>query len=141
MLVGTYYHSLESKGRFSLPKAFRTESESWVLTSGLDGCLFIFREQDFASEVEKLSRLSYLRSDNRAVVRLIAGNASVQQADNLGRLTIPPHLQKQAGLDKQLVIVGSLNRIEVWDSERYNEMMDELEKSAETRAEAITLES
>lgn len=140
MLVGTYYHSLETKGRFSLPKAFRGETKDWVLTTGLDGCLFAFKAEDFNTEVAKLQKLSYFQADNRAVVRHLVGNACPQSTDNLGRLSIPANLQAAANLSKQIVIVGAITHVEIWDSERYREMMDKLESTVEDRAEMINLE-
>ena len=140
MLVGTYYHTLEAKGRFSLPKVFRQDTTAWVLTSGLDGCLYVFRQSDFDAQVEKLAQLSYFQAKNRALVRHLAGNASPQITDQLGRLTVPTQLIAYAALKKQIVVVGQLNHLEVWDAERYREMMDRLEQTVEDAAEQVTLE-
>ena len=139
MLVGTYYHTLEAKGRFSLPKAFRSESPSWVLTAGFDGCLYAYRASDFENEVAKMQKLSYFPADHRAVVRHLVGTASPQTTDNLGRLTVPTNLQALAGLHKKLVIVGQLSHLEIWDADRYRDMMDRLEMNVEERAELVSL--
>ena len=139
MLVGTYYHTLESKGRFSLPKAFRNEATDWVLTAGLDGCLFIFKKQDFETEAAKLVQLSYLHSDHRAIIRHFAASACEQQTDSLGRLSIPASLQKLANLKKDLVVVGALTRIEIWDRDRYSELFDKLAQTIEEKSEKIAV--
>ena len=139
MLVGTYYHTLESKGRFSLPKAFRNEATDWVLTAGLDGCLSIFKQDEFEQEASRLVQLSYLQADHRAIIRHFAANASQQQPDSLGRLTIPAHLQELAGLKKKLVIVGALTHIEIWDEERYRRLFDNLALTIEEKSEKIAV--
>ncbi|MBQ6438071.1 cell division/cell wall cluster transcriptional repressor MraZ [bacterium] len=102
MLVGTFYHTLEAKGRFSLPKTFRAEATSWVLTSGLDGCIFIFKQEEFDVQAAKLAEMSYLKADHRALIRHFAASASIQAPDEQGRLLIPENLQKMAGLSKNL---------------------------------------
>ncbi len=137
MFVGTYYNKLEAKGRFTLPKAFRQDTTDWILTSGLDGCLFIFRQQDFAQEAQKLEQLSYYQADHRALIRHLAGNANEQRTDQLGRLLLPEALQSYAGISKNIVIVGALSRIEIWDQERYHQLLDKLNKNIETQAEKV----
>ena len=137
MLVGTYYHTLEAKGRFSLPKVFRGETHEWVLTTGLDGCLYAFKAEDFNAEAAKLQSLSYFQAKNRAVVRHLVGNASPQTTDNVGRLTIPTALQAAADLHKQIVVVGALTHLEIWDVDRYHQMMDKLEATVEQQAEQV----
>lgn len=139
MFVGTYYNKLEAKGRFTLPKAFRQDTTDWILTAGLDGCLFIFRQQEFAQEAQKLEQLSYYQADHRALIRHLANNASEQTVDQLGRLLIPESLKEAAGISKNIVIVGSLSRIEVWDQERYHALTDKLNNSIEAQAEKVTL--
>ena len=141
MFVGTYYNKLEAKGRLTLPKAFRQDTTDWILTSGLDGCLFIFREQEFAQEAKKLEQLSYYQADHRALIRHLAGNASQQSLDQLGRLLLPEALKEYAGISKNIVIVGSLSRIEVWDLDRYHQLLDKLNSSVEASAEKVVFPS
>lgn len=139
MFVGTYYNKLEAKGRFTLPKAFRQDTTDWILTAGLDGCLFIFRQQEFVQEAQKLEQLSYYQADHRALIRHLANNASEQTVDQLGRLLIPESLKETAGINKNIVIVGSLSRIEIWDQERYHALLDKLNSSIEVQAEKVIL--
>lgn len=139
MFVGTFYHTLESKGRFSLPKSFRGNGANWVLTAGLDGCLFVFESKTFEQEQQKYQQLSYLKADHRAIIRHFAGNASWQEIDSLGRLTISEHLKQYAGLNKQLVIVGALNHLEVWAQERYHQLFDSLTEKVEDISERVSL--
>ncbi len=137
MFVGTYYNKLEAKGRFTLPKSFRQDTTNWILTSGLDGCLYIFREQDFAVEAQKLQQLSYYQADHRAVIRHLAGNANAQALDNLGRLLLPENLQQLAQITKELVIIGSLTRIEVWDRDRYHQYLEQTLPQLEEKSENL----
>lgn len=127
MFTGTFYHSLEGKGRFSLPKNFRQTAQDWVLTAGLDGCLFIFEKKQWEIEAEKLQQLSYYQAEHRALIRHLAAHASIQQTDSLGRLSVPADLKQLADLKKNLVIVGVLDRIEVWDTDRYHQLFDKLD--------------
>jgi MraZ protein len=140
MLVGTYYHTLESKGRFSLPRAFRSESDSWVVTAGLDGCIFIFQPAQWESEAKQLTELSYYQADHRALIRHFAAHASQQQPDNLGRLTLSEDLRRYGELDRQLVIVGALTRIEVWDQAKYERFFDNLAQTVETKSEQVLVD-
>ncbi len=135
MFVGTYYNKLEAKGRLTLPKAFRQDTKDWVLTPGLDGCLFIFKASEFALEVQKLSKLSYYKADHRALIRHLANGANEQETDLAGRLLLPASLKEYAGISKEMVVVGSLSRIEVWDRERYHQLLDKLKTQAEKAAE------
>ncbi len=139
MYVGTYYHTLESKGRLSLPKSFRQQQSDWVLTAGLDGCIFVFAQKQFESEVAKLTELSYYKADHRAIIRHLASHAQEQKPDAQGRITISPDLQKYAQLKKQVVVVGSLTRIEIWDAERYHQLFDNLAQTVEISSEKIDL--
>ena len=137
MLIGTFYHSLEAKGRFSLPKAFRDASDAWVITAGLDGCLFVFKKSDFEAQATQLASLSYYKADHRQLIRHFAAHASEQQTDNLGRLSISDDLQKMAKLQKNIVIVGALTHLEVWDQERYHTWLDQQEGSVEESSERL----
>jgi MraZ protein len=139
MFVGTFYHTLESKGRFSLPKTFRGNASNWVLTAGLDGCLFIFPESEFHREAEKLASLSYSQADHRALIRHFASHASLQAPDELGRLTLTPDLRQLAGLGKKLVIIGALTRIEVWGLDQYHQFFDNLATTVTQSSEKINL--
>lgn len=139
MFVGTFYHSLESKGRFSLPKAFRGRAANWVLTAGLDGCLFVFPKETFQAEASKYATLSYLKADHRALIRHLASNASWQKIDNLGRLTVNDNLKNYAGLTKQVVVVGALTRIELWSPERYHRFFNSLTENIEKTSEKIVM--
>jgi MraZ protein len=135
MLIGKFYHNLEGNGRISLPKKFRQASKSWIITRGLDGCLFLLKKENFQSELEKIDEVGFSKKANRDLVRLMANEASELMADANGRINLPDYLIDFAQLKKSVVIVGSINRLEIWDQERYHQYLDQLEDKAETIAE------
>ena len=137
MFIGRFYHKLESKGRVSLPKLFRSQEKNWIATRGLDGGLFLFKEKDFDKEISQLSERSFTRKDNRDFLRLMSNDANQISVDNNGRVLLPEYLTKFAKLKKNLVIVGSYSRVEIWDQELYHQYIDSLEKRAEQVSERI----
>ncbi|NMA29618.1 MAG: division/cell wall cluster transcriptional repressor MraZ [Candidatus Pacebacteria bacterium] len=135
MLIGKFYHNLEGNGRISLPKRFRNISKSWIVTRGLDGCLFLLKEENFQNELNKITKLGFSKKANRDLVRLMTNEAKELTPDKNGRINLPDYLIDFAQLKKSLVIVGSLNRLEIWDQERYHQYLDQLESKAEDIAE------
>lgn len=135
MLIGKFYHNLEGNGRISLPKKFRQTSKSWVITRGLDGCLFLLKKENFQNELNKIDEVGFSKKANRDLVRLMTNEATELVADANGRINLPAYLIDYAQLKKSVVIVGSLNRLEIWDQDRYHHYLDQLESQAETIAE------
>ncbi len=140
MFLGKFYYKLQDKDRISLPKKFRQETNEWIVTRGLDGCLFIFNQDNFEQEINKLAQRSFTKKANRDLVRIMANEAKEIQADANGRVHLPKYLIEFAQLDKDLVIVGSYNRIEVWDQAKYHQYVDQLEDKAETIAEQVNVQ-
>jgi MraZ protein len=126
---------LEGNGRISLPKKFRQTSKSWVITRGLDGCLFLLKKENFQNELNKIDEVGFSKKANRDLVRLMTNEATELVADANGRINLPAYLIDYAQLKKSVVIVGSLNRLEIWDQDRYHHYLDQLESKAETIAE------
>ncbi|MBP7774401.1 division/cell wall cluster transcriptional repressor MraZ [Candidatus Woesebacteria bacterium] len=135
MLIGKYYHTIESAGRVSLPKPFRSFSKQWVVTRGFDGCLFLLPEDHFTEELEKINQRSFTQKDTRDLVRLLANEAQTVTPDKLGRVQLPEYLIKYAHLDKHVVLVGSVTRVELWERETYHAYIHQLEPHAEELAE------
>lgn len=138
MLVGTYYHTLEDNGRISLPRSFRSKQTDWVVTRGLDGCLFLLSADKFTAELEQITKRSFTNKDTRDLTRLFANEAQEVTPDKTGRVQLPEYLITFAGLTKNVVIVGSVSRIEIWDRDRYHAYISELEPQAEALAERFT---
>ncbi|MBD3279744.1 MAG: division/cell wall cluster transcriptional repressor MraZ [Candidatus Pacebacteria bacterium] len=137
MFIGKYYHKLEAKGRLSLPKKFRDQASDWVITRGLDGCLFIFTTVDLKDQIRDLTSRTLTKKAHRDLARIMANEATVIKPDNNGRVQLPEYLIKFAQLNKEIVVVGSYNRLEIWNQQRYHQYVDQLEKQAEAIAETI----
>ena len=137
MFIGRYYHTIEEKGRVSLPKPFRELEKQWVITRGLDGGLFLFPKTSFQDQVKALNQLGFTKKAHRDFVRLLTNDAEAVEADSQGRIFVPEFLRASAQLTKQVVLVGSFERVEIWDVERYHAYLDTLEGQAEAIAEQI----
>lgn len=138
MLIGRYYHNLETARRISLPAKFRKESKDWVVTRGFDGCLFVFKKDDFIKQIKQLSARTFTRKDYRDLIRLMTNEASEVKNDSLGRMQLPEYLTQFANLTKEIVVVGSFDYVEIWDREKYHQYMKKNEQEAEKIAERTT---
>lgn len=141
MFIGHYYHSIEAKGRLAIPVSFREELTSGgVVTWGLDGCLFLFPNSYWQKFSEKLASLSLTNQTARNLTRLLVQSASELDLDSQGRTLIPEHLRKQANLKKQVVVAGSLNRIEIWDQETYHTHLELIAQTINQSPDLINLD-
>lgn len=136
MFIGKYYHKLEPSGRVMIPKDFR-KAESFVITRGLDGSLFLFQAEDFELEIQKLSARSFTKKINRDFIRLMTNEAHNLVPDKNGRVQLPVYLTDLAGFSKDIVFVGSMNRIEIWDQQTYHKYLAQIEANAENIAEQL----
>lgn len=128
MFIGTYYHTLESQNRISVPKAFRTDlTHGSIITQGMDGCLFIFASEAWSLFLDKLQSLPLTSKAARDFLRLMTYNAAPVEVDKLGRTKLPDNLIKLAGLNKDVVFAGALTRVEVWAKDRYHAYVESLE--------------
>ena len=145
MLIGEYKHNLDPKKRLAIPSKFRKElgeglpagQAGAVLTKGLDGCLFIFPLKNWAPFAEMLGGLSIGKQDTRSFARLFLSGAVDVEFDSLGRILIPDNLKKYANFNKEVVIAGLFNRLEIWDEEKWNVYKDNLEKNSDKIAEKL----
>jgi MraZ protein len=140
MFIGRYYHTVDDKGRVSLPKALReeeTQNTDWVITRGLDGGLFLFTQSTFKTRLAELANRTFTRKRDRDFVRYMTNDAYRVSCDSHGRVLLPEYLRKFAQVSKDVVIVGSFEYIEVWDVEQYHQYLDALETEGEQLAESI----
>jgi MraZ protein len=137
MFIGRYYHTLEEKNRVSLPKKFRDQETNWIVTRGLDGGLFLFVQAEFEDRLRELHTRSFTKKDYRDFIRLLANDAQEVSVDRNGRITLPEYLKTFAHLSKEVVIVGSFSRVEIWDMETYHAYIDQIENRAEEIAEHL----
>ena len=138
MLLGEYKHSLDGKGRVAIPAKFREKLETGaIVTRGLDNCLFLFAEAEWKVLAEKLVALPLAQANSRAFVRLMLSGAMDVEFDNQGRILIPDYLRKYAGIQKEVVVAGLYNRIEMWDASTWERYKQKTEGASEEIAEKL----
>ena len=109
MLMGEYAHTIDAKGRVILPADFRAElGESFVITKGLDNCLFVYGQEEWASLSAKLRELPLAKSEARAFVRFFFSGARQLECDRQGRFLVPGNLRQYALLEKDVVLIGKI---------------------------------
>lgn len=120
MFIGEYCHTIDTKGRVSVPAKFREElGESFILTKGLDNCLFIYSMDEWVLLQNKLKQLPLTNKDARAFVRFFFSGATECQLDSQGRIRITNNLRDHASLQKDAVIIGVGTRVEIWSSDEW----------------------
>ena len=125
MFKGEYNHTIDPKGRLIIPSRFRELlGEEFVITKGLDGCLSIYPQKEWESFEEKLRALPLTNKNARTLTRFFVAGACTCELDKQGRILVPQTLREFAGLDKDVVLAGNLNRIEVWSKEAWAKNCD-----------------
>lgn len=120
MLMGEYQNSIDSKSRMIVPAKFRDELQyKCVLTKGLDSCLYIYPMSEWTKFQQKLDKLPISDAKARAFVRYFYASAVEGEMDKQGRLTIPQSLRNYANIEKELVTIGVLNKVEIWSKQAY----------------------
>jgi MraZ protein len=138
MFIGEYEHNLDEKNRISLPKAFRTSfGKKFVMTRGLDNCLFAYPKSAWEKVASKLQELSFAQTDTRGFNRFMLSGAAEVDVDAAGRILIPEHQRNFAGLKKHVVFAGVSDRVEMWDAARWMSYKAKIEKNAERMAEKL----
>lgn len=137
MLLGKFYHTLEANGRLSLPKKLRDTHTEWVVTRGLDGGLFLIGSKQFAQELDSIAQRTLTHQAHRDFIRLLTNEAVEVKPDSIGRVQLPEYLIQFAQLKKEIVIVGSLTRVEIWDRDRYHQYIGSQESRANELADTI----
>ena len=125
MFMGEYNHTIDAKGRLIIPSRFRDElGENFVLTRGLDGCLSIYSQESWKAFEQKLASLPLASKEARTFTRFFVSGATPCELDRQGRILVPATLREYAGLEKDVILAGNLDRIEVWSKERWTENND-----------------
>lgn len=120
MFMGEYNHTIDAKGRLIVPSKFRESlGDEFVVTKGLDGCLFVYDNQEWTAFEEKLKTLPLTNKEARQFVRFFLAGAASLEVDKQGRILLPANLREFAGLEKDAVLIGVASRIEIWSKERY----------------------
>ncbi|MDR3179067.1 MAG: division/cell wall cluster transcriptional repressor MraZ [Oscillospiraceae bacterium] len=125
MLIGEYEHSLDAKGRVIVPVKFREDlSDIFYITKGIDGCLFVFSKEEWKKLEQKIITMSIFKS--RGIQRFFFSGAAQIVADANGRILIPQPLRNFASLKKDVIFLGTITRVEIWDKLRWKKASDSL---------------
>lgn len=120
LLMGTYMHTIDSKGRMAFPTKLREQlGDSFVVTVDTSGCLSVYSHEEWQAVTEKLRALAGAAA--KAAVRRLYANAVQAEPDKQGRILIPKNLRDYAALEHDVTVIGNLNHAEIWDSARYAE--------------------
>ena len=138
MLIGEYEHTIDAKGRISMPAKLRKDmGETFIVTKGLDGCLFAFSLEEWTNFETKLKSLPLSDKNARNFVRFFLAGATECEIDKQGRFLIPGNLRKDANLEKEAIIIGVGTRLEIWDRQTWTKKDEEI--SADEIAENMTM--
>ena len=135
MFMGEYNHSVDAKGRMIVPSKFREQlGNEFVVTKGLDGCLFAYSHEEWQRIEDSLREKPLTSKDARKFMRFFFAGAANCELDKQGRILVPQTLREFAGLEKEVVLTGNLDRIEIWSKEKWSENCnyDDMDNIAES---------
>lgn len=128
MLIGEFHHNIDEKGRLIIPSKFRSElGERFIITRGLDKCIFVYSLIEWNAIVKKLTSLSFTKRDARNFMRFFLSGATECEFDKQGRINITSPLVHYANLNHECVIIGVNERIEIWSKEEFDNFFEENE--------------
>ena len=138
MFMGEFQHNIDAKGRLIVPAKFREQlGEKFVVTRGMDGCLFGYPMPEWELLEAKMKEMPLAKKDSRTFVRFFYSAATECEIDKQGRINIPATLRTHAQLEKGCVVIGVSNRIEIWDESRWTEFSAEAEENFDEIAETM----
>ena len=138
MFMGEFQHSIDDRARFIVPAKFREElGEKFIITKGLEKCLFIYPLNEWEKVVERLNGLSSTRADIRKFSRMFFSGAIEAETDKQARVVLPANLRTFSGIEKDIIFIGVSSRIEIWDKAAWQEYSDRAAEDYEAIAEAI----
>lgn len=138
MFTGEYQHTIDEKGRLIMPAKFREAlGDVFIITKGLDGCLFVYTSEEWKTLEDKLKKLPFTNKDARAFARFFFSGAVECETDKQGRALVSANLREYAGINRDVVVIGVGTRIEIWAVEKWAGYSRETEKSYEELAEKM----
>ncbi|MCK4802804.1 division/cell wall cluster transcriptional repressor MraZ [bacterium] len=137
MLIGQYRHSLDGKNRLFIPARLRQNVRKFIITSGLEGCLFVYTPENWRKITERLKTLPLTKADARKFLRTFLSGANECPVDDQGRILIPKTLCSYANIRKEVIVVGVLDRIEIWSKSNWERYQKEAEKQFVEVAEKL----
>ena len=141
MFMGEYRHNIDAKGRLTLPSKFREKYEGNVIvTKGFDGCLNIYTLPEWDVFYQKLLSIPTNKKQARTLIRILTSKATECEIDKMGRINIPQSLRKEANLEKAVVVIGSLNHVEIWDEKSWDQYYEEESGRLEEISEELDID-
>ncbi len=138
MLIGEYHHNIDDKGRLTIPSKFREEiGDKFIVTRGLDNCLFVYSLVEWEKIVSKLKTLPFTKKDARTFTRFFLSGATLCEFDKQGRINLANSLISYAKIQKECAIIGVNDRLEIWALDRFNNLMVENTDSLSDIAENL----
>ena len=138
MFLGEYQHTLDAKGRVSLPAKFRAEmTGSLVIARGLEDCLYVFPAEEYSVFLKSLLERNDFDPTSRKVRRHFTAGAVEAELDSAGRINLPPAFRERAGLDRDVSIIGNGQRLEIWDVDKWATYNDETAADIENLAKEL----
>ena len=122
MFMGEYHHNLDEKSRLVIPSLYRKElGDKFVVTRGIEKCLYVYSNAEWQKIVDKLEELPFTKKDARTFIRAFFSGASICEIDKSGRIVLTSNIKEYANINKECVIIGANNRVEIWDKDLWNE--------------------
>ena len=137
MFFGEFHHKIDEKGRLAVPSKYRKALSKAVVTRGLDTSLFLFPKEEWDKLAGRLASLPLGRANSRALARLMLAGAMDVSVDKQGRIVLPEYLRTFAGIQKDVVVAGLYDRVELWDKDRWMSYKQAAESEAEDIAEQL----
>ena len=138
MFMGEYHHNIDEKSRIIMPSKFRYDlGETFVITRGIDSCLFVYPKETWNNITNKLNELSFTKKDVRSFQRFFLSAATICEFDKQGRINISSPLASYANLTKECVIIGVNDRIEIWSKENFDKFLNESTENVTEIAEHL----
>lgn len=126
MLLGEFHHNIDDKGRLVIPTKFREDlGQEFILTRGIEKCLYVYSKTEWEKLVGKLNTLPFTKKVTRTFTRFFYSGATACEFDKSGRMSITSPLVSYAGLDKECIIIGVNDHLEIWDSKAFEEFMND----------------
>ncbi len=142
MFMGEYHHSIDDKNRLIIPSKFRDGlGNEFVVTRGIENCLFVYSRDEWDKIVSKLEGLPFTKRDARSFIRFFLSGATVAEFDKQGRVNITSPLISYANIDKECVIIGAGDRLEIWSADNWNSFFDSAKDNMSDIAEGLFNES
>ncbi len=137
MFMGEFHHNIDEKGRLIIPSKFRNDlGKKFIITRGIEKCIFVYSLDEWNNMVNELKELPFTRKNARTFMRMLMSGATECELDNNGRINIPSPLVNYASIDKECVVIGVGDRLEIWSNEGFdnffNENIDNFDEIAET---------